>query len=81
MSTGAASGAVPLVSSTSNEARAARPVAADDPKLSMLAIYAATGRTEFVIQSWLLARHAIQPDSGITPTNERSAHESRHVHA
>jgi hypothetical protein len=29
---------------------------ADDPKLRMLAIYAATGRVEFVIQSWLLAR-------------------------
>jgi uncharacterized membrane protein HdeD (DUF308 family) len=26
------------------------------PKLSMLAIYAATGGTEFVIQAWLLAR-------------------------
>jgi uncharacterized membrane protein HdeD (DUF308 family) len=31
-------------------------VAADDPKLRMLAIYAATGGTEFVIQTWLLAR-------------------------
>jgi hypothetical protein len=31
-------------------------VAADDPKLHMLAIYAATGGTEFVIQAWLLAR-------------------------
>jgi uncharacterized membrane protein HdeD (DUF308 family) len=31
-------------------------VAADDPKLSMLAIYAATGGTEFVIQAGLLAR-------------------------
>jgi hypothetical protein len=31
------------------------PVAADDPKLSMLAIYAATGGTEFVIQAWLLS--------------------------
>jgi uncharacterized membrane protein HdeD (DUF308 family) len=28
----------------------------DDPKLRMLAIYAATGGTEFVIQAWLLAR-------------------------
>ena len=31
-------------------------VAAHDPKLSMLALYAATGGTEFVIQAWLLAR-------------------------
>jgi uncharacterized membrane protein HdeD (DUF308 family) len=31
-------------------------VTADDPKLRMLAIYAATGGTEFVIQAWLLAR-------------------------
>jgi uncharacterized membrane protein HdeD (DUF308 family) len=31
-------------------------VAANDPKLSMLAIYAATGGAEFVIQAWLLAR-------------------------
>jgi hypothetical protein len=31
-------------------------VAADDPKLMMLAIYAATGGTEFVVQAWLLAR-------------------------
>jgi uncharacterized membrane protein HdeD (DUF308 family) len=31
-------------------------VAAEDPKLSMLAIYAASGGTEFVIQAWLLAR-------------------------
>jgi uncharacterized membrane protein HdeD (DUF308 family) len=31
-------------------------VAADNPNLSMLAIYAATGGTEFVIQAWLLAR-------------------------
>jgi hypothetical protein len=31
-------------------------VVADDPDLSMLAIYAATGGTEFVIQAWLLAR-------------------------
>jgi uncharacterized membrane protein HdeD (DUF308 family) len=29
---------------------------ADDPKLMMLAIYAATGGAEFVIQAWLLAR-------------------------
>jgi uncharacterized membrane protein HdeD (DUF308 family) len=29
---------------------------ADDPKLRMLAIYAATGGVEFVIQAWLLAR-------------------------
>jgi uncharacterized membrane protein HdeD (DUF308 family) len=31
-------------------------VAADNPKLRMLSIYAATGGTEFVIQAWLLAR-------------------------
>jgi uncharacterized membrane protein HdeD (DUF308 family) len=31
-------------------------VAGDNPNLSMLAIYAATGGTEFVIQAWLLAR-------------------------
>ena len=31
-------------------------IAANDPRLSMLAIYAATGGTEFVIQAWLLAR-------------------------
>ena len=31
-------------------------VAADDPKVRMLAIYAATGGVEFVIQAWLLAR-------------------------
>jgi uncharacterized membrane protein HdeD (DUF308 family) len=31
-------------------------IAANDPKLSMLAIYAATGGAEFVIQAWLLAR-------------------------
>jgi uncharacterized membrane protein HdeD (DUF308 family) len=31
-------------------------IAADNPNLSMLAIYAATGGTEFVIQAWLLAR-------------------------
>jgi uncharacterized membrane protein HdeD (DUF308 family) len=31
-------------------------IAADDPKLRMLAIYAATGGIEFVIQAWLLAR-------------------------
>jgi uncharacterized membrane protein HdeD (DUF308 family) len=30
--------------------------AAGDPTLSMLAVYAATGGTEFVIQAWLLAR-------------------------
>jgi uncharacterized membrane protein HdeD (DUF308 family) len=29
---------------------------ADDPKLRMLAIYAATGGTEFVVQAWVLAR-------------------------
>jgi uncharacterized membrane protein HdeD (DUF308 family) len=29
---------------------------ADDPKLRMIAIYAATGGIEFVIQAWLLAR-------------------------
>jgi uncharacterized membrane protein HdeD (DUF308 family) len=29
---------------------------ADDPKLRMVAIYAATGGVEFVIQAWLLAR-------------------------
>ncbi len=29
---------------------------ADDPKLRMIAIYAATGGVEFVIQAWLLAR-------------------------
>jgi uncharacterized membrane protein HdeD (DUF308 family) len=28
----------------------------NDPKLSMIAVYAATGGTEFVIQAWLLAR-------------------------
>jgi hypothetical protein len=31
-------------------------VAANDPKLSMLAIYAATGGVEFVVQAWLIAR-------------------------
>ena len=31
-------------------------IAAHAPALSMLAIYAATGGTEFVIQAWLLAR-------------------------
>jgi uncharacterized membrane protein HdeD (DUF308 family) len=31
-------------------------VAADNPRLRMLAIYAATGGIEFVIQAWLLAR-------------------------
>jgi uncharacterized membrane protein HdeD (DUF308 family) len=31
-------------------------VTADDPRLSMLAIYAATGGVEFVIQAWLLRR-------------------------
>jgi uncharacterized membrane protein HdeD (DUF308 family) len=31
-------------------------VAADNPKLRMLSVYAATGGTEFVIQAWLLAR-------------------------
>jgi uncharacterized membrane protein HdeD (DUF308 family) len=31
-------------------------VAADDPKVRMLAIYAATGGIEFVVQAWLLAR-------------------------
>jgi uncharacterized membrane protein HdeD (DUF308 family) len=31
-------------------------VAADHPKLRLLAIYAATGGVEFVIQAWLLAR-------------------------
>jgi uncharacterized membrane protein HdeD (DUF308 family) len=30
--------------------------AGDDPQLNMLAIYAATGEVEFVIQAWLLAR-------------------------
>jgi uncharacterized membrane protein HdeD (DUF308 family) len=30
--------------------------AGDDPQLNMLAIYAATGGVEFVIQAWLLAR-------------------------
>jgi hypothetical protein len=29
---------------------------ADDPKLRMIAIYAATGGVEFVIQAWLLVR-------------------------
>ena len=29
---------------------------ADDPKLRMIAVYAATGGVEFVIQAWLLAR-------------------------
>lgn len=36
-------------------------VVADDPQLSMLAIYAATGGTEFVIQAWLLARRRRHP--------------------
>ena len=31
-------------------------VAADNPNLRMLAIYAATGGIEFVIQAWLLSR-------------------------
>jgi uncharacterized membrane protein HdeD (DUF308 family) len=36
-------------------------VAADSPNLSMLAIYAATGGIEFVIQAWLLARRRRRP--------------------
>ena len=36
-------------------------VVTDDPQLSMLAIYAATGGTEFVIQAWLLARRRRHP--------------------
>ena len=36
-------------------------VAANDPKLRMLAIYAATGGVEFVIQAWLLARRRSRP--------------------
>ena len=36
-------------------------VAADNPNLSMLAIYAATGGTEFVIQAGLLARRRHRP--------------------
>jgi uncharacterized membrane protein HdeD (DUF308 family) len=33
----------------------------DDPKLRMIAIYAATGGVEFVIQAWLLARRGRRP--------------------
>jgi uncharacterized membrane protein HdeD (DUF308 family) len=45
-------------------------VAADDPKLRVLAIYAATGGVEFVIQAWLLARRrrGAVPPAGPIPT-------------
>ena len=42
-------------------------IAANDPKLSMLAIYAATGGTEFVIQAWLLARRRRRPATPAAP--------------
>jgi uncharacterized membrane protein HdeD (DUF308 family) len=42
-------------------------VAAEDPKLGMLAIYAATGGTEFVIQAWLLARRTRRPARPVAP--------------
>jgi hypothetical protein len=32
-----------------------------DPMLSMLAIYAATGGIDFIIQAWLLARRRRRP--------------------
>jgi hypothetical protein len=36
---------------------------ADDPKLRMIAVYAAGGGVEFAIQAWLLARrpHQVAP--------------------
>jgi hypothetical protein len=40
---------------------------ADDPKLRMVAIYAATGGVEFVIQAWLLARRRGRPASPAGP--------------
>jgi uncharacterized membrane protein HdeD (DUF308 family) len=43
-------------------------VAANDPMLSMLAIYAATGGTEFVIQAWLLARRRRRMASTTIPS-------------
>jgi uncharacterized membrane protein HdeD (DUF308 family) len=42
-------------------------IAADDPKLRMLSIYAATGGIEFVIQAWLLARRRRRVDSRTGP--------------
>jgi uncharacterized membrane protein HdeD (DUF308 family) len=42
-------------------------VAAKNPNLSMLAIYAATGGTEFVIQAWLLARRRHNPAHPAAP--------------
>ena len=43
-------------------------VAAADPKLRMLAIYAATGGTEFVIQAWLLARRRRRMTTLLVPS-------------
>ena len=41
--------------------------AVGNPKLSMLAIYAATGGTEFVVEAWLLARRRRRvADAGTT---------------
>jgi uncharacterized membrane protein HdeD (DUF308 family) len=40
---------------------------AHDPKLRMIAIYAATGGVEFVIQAWLLARRRGRPASPAGP--------------
>jgi uncharacterized membrane protein HdeD (DUF308 family) len=40
---------------------------ADDPKLRMIAIYAATGGVEFVIQAWLLARRRRRPANPAGP--------------
>ena len=42
-------------------------IVADAPMLSMLAIYAASGGTEFVLQSWLLARRRRHPAQGSRP--------------
>ena len=42
-------------------------VAANNPKLSMLAIYAATGGAEFTVQAWLLARRQRCSATAATP--------------
>jgi hypothetical protein len=42
-------------------------VAAKNPNLSMVAIYAATGGTEFVIQAWLLAPRRHNPAHPAAP--------------
>ena len=39
----------------------------DNPKLSMLAIYAATGGAEFTVQAWLLARRQRCSATAATP--------------